>query len=136
MRIEVDAHGVGCGGGGGLLRGASEGAGGRCLKQAQKQEQDAPKQGHGGRDNSGPGTDLEACNGPGLRFDSLARQVSPKWCEHFWLQALLFILLIFTLERRLPRKADLLVVAGPIAQALPEVCFADRYPGFDLEVEP
>ncbi len=31
------------------------------------------------------------------------------------------------------RKCDLLVTATPIAQALAEVYFADRYPGFDLD---
>ena len=31
------------------------------------------------------------------------------------------------------RKSDLLVTVTPIAQALAEVYFADRYPGFDLD---
>ena len=31
------------------------------------------------------------------------------------------------------RKSDLLVMVTPIAQALAEVYFADRYPGFDLD---
>ncbi len=31
------------------------------------------------------------------------------------------------------RKSDLLVTVTPVAQALAEVYFADRYPGFDLD---